>query len=106
MHETVIATQLIQEARKHGNVKGITVEVGELGHLPYYELEPTLKVLVNWDIRLTEKKSVVKCNCGYKGSPEILERGHDMCLFVCPKCKEVPTIIEGDKIRLVSVEVE
>ena len=106
MHETIIASKIIEEAKKHGNVKSITVEVGELGHLPVYELEPTLRTLIDWKINLIEKKSLVKCKCGYKGKPKILQRGHDMCLFVCPKCKNVPKIIEGDQIKLISVEVD
>lgn len=106
MHETVIATKLIEKAKEQGKVKAITVEVGEIGHLPAHELEPTLKALVNWDIKLIEKPALVKCLCGFQGRPKILERGHDMCLFVCPKCEEVPKILEGDKIKLISVEVE
>lgn len=106
MHETIIARKLIEEAEKHGKVKKIVVEVGELGHLPAHELRPTITAMVDWEVELIEKSAIVKCSCGYKGSPKILERGHDMCLFVCPECEEVPRIIEGNQIRLLSVEVE
>ena len=106
MHETIIARKLIEEAEKKGKVKAVTIEIGEVGHLKPEELEPTLKVMVDWDLNIIEKKAVVKCECGYQGSPRILERGHDMCLFVCPTCEEVPTVIEGDQIKLLEVEVE
>src|SRR3989344_413911 len=103
MHETIIARKLIEEAEKQGKVKSMTVEVGELGHLPAHELEPTLKAMVNWKVNIIEKKAKVQCSCGFIGRPKILERGHDMCLFVCPKCDQVPKIIEGNEIRLKEV---
>lgn len=106
MHETIISRNIIEEASKQGKVKGIVVEVGELGYLPGYELEPTLKTLVDWDVKIIERKAVVSCSCGFKGGPKILQRGHDMCLFECPNCGKVPKILEGDQIRLISVEVE
>ena len=106
MHETVIANKIIEEAKKHGLVKAITIEVGELGHLPAYELEPTLKALVNWRLTIIEKPAKVQCSCGFIGRPKILERGHDMCLFICPKCEEVPKILEGNEIKLNEVEFE
>jgi uncharacterized protein with HEPN domain len=36
--------EIIGEATKHGNVKGIVVEVGDLGHLPLEEMEEVLNI--------------------------------------------------------------
>ncbi len=107
MHETIIAADLIKKAKEQGNVKKIVVDVGDLGHLPAYELGECIKKLVKWAVVVNEVKAVVKCGCGYKGEPKILEKGHDSTLFVCPKCGNVPSkIISGDKIVLREVEVE
>ena len=57
-------------------------------------------------MNVKEEKAEVECKCGYIGEAKILERGHDTCLFVCRKCGEVPKILKGDKIKLISVDVE
>jgi len=106
MHETIIAANIIKEAKKLGDIKSVNVEVGELGHLPAKELEMTLRTLTKWNIVVKEKKATVRCKCGYNGRPKILERGHDMCLFVCPKCEKVPEILEGNQIKILSVETK
>ncbi|MBW2999381.1 hydrogenase maturation nickel metallochaperone HypA [Candidatus Woesearchaeota archaeon] len=106
MHETVIANSIIEEAKKQGNVKSITVEVGDLGNLPAEEIEQTLKQMVDWEIKLIKKKATVKCKCGYQGEPKILEKGHDLNVFVCPECGTVPEVIDGKDIILKEVEVE
>lgn len=106
MHETVIAQNLINEARKQGKVKSITVEVGEVAHVTKDELLPTLSALADFEVYATEIPAKAKCACGYEGAPKILERGHDMCLYICPKCANVPEIVEGGDIVLKTVEVQ
>ena len=105
MHETVIAKNLINEALKQGNIKGVTIEVGEVAHLTIEELQSVMGILVDWDLNFVEKKAVGKCVCGYEGSPKILSRGHDMCLYECPKCGKVPEILEGHDIILKEVKI-
>ncbi len=106
MHETIISDNIIKEAQKHGNVEQISLEVGELAHIPMDELLECLKGLVDWKIDATEKPSKVKCICGFEGHPTILERGHDSFLIECPKCKSVPQVIDGTDIKLLSVQVK
>jgi len=108
MHEQTIAKVIIEEATKHGKVKGVVVEVGDLGHLPANEMEEVLKTLTNWNITVTKKKATIKCKaCDYKGEPDIVEKGHDHTVFRCPKCKAMmPKILKGDQIILKEVEVE
>ena len=48
MHEQTIAKKIIEEASKHGIIESITVEVGDLGHLPAHEMEEVLKTLTDW----------------------------------------------------------
>ncbi len=108
MHEQTIAKIIIQEANKHGKVKAIVVEVGDLGHLPAHEMEEVLKTLTDWDVKVLRKKATVKCEqCGYEGQPEIIEKGHDHNVFRCPDCKAMlPVIVDGADIILKEVEVE
>ncbi len=107
MHETIIAKQIIDEANKHGKPTEITVEVGDLGHLPAHELEQCLKNLINCRIVVKNKKAVIKCSCGYKGEPKIIEKGHDLNIYECPTCKTPnPEILEGKDIKLVEVKTE
>jgi Zn finger protein HypA/HybF involved in hydrogenase expression len=106
MHETVFAKKIIDEASKQGNVKAITLEIGELAPVPANELVECLEQLVEWDIQYTETLSKIKCECGFIGHPTIVERGHDYFFIECPKCKEIPEVLEGQEIKIVSVFVQ
>lgn len=110
MHDTLISKDIIeaaQEHAKHGKIKGITVEVGDLGHLPAEELNETLSSMVpDWKVKIVTKKAMVICECGYEGEPDILEHSHGHSVYLCPKCKSVPKVVEGADIVLKEVEVE
>jgi len=105
MHDTVIAKKIIEDAKRHGEVKSISVDIGEIAHITKEQLEPTLTSLVDWKVDLQEVKAQAKCSCGYEGPPKILERGHDFCVYECPECGNVPEITQGKDIVLKSVEV-
>ena len=84
MHETIFAKRIIEEAKKHdvhGDVKSITVELGELGHVPPEELAECLKQIAPWTVHHVVKEAKIECVCGFKGRPTILERGHDISLL-------------------------
>ena len=107
MHDTLISADIIGAAKKQGKVTGITVEVGDLGHLPSEELKQTLESLVpDWKITMTRKKAKVKCGCGFEGEPTIHEHSHGHSVYTCPKCGAVPQVTEGADITLKEVEVE
>ncbi|MBN1544841.1 hydrogenase maturation nickel metallochaperone HypA [Candidatus Woesearchaeota archaeon] len=107
MHDTLISKDIIETALKKGKVRGITVEVGDLGHLPAEELKETLQRMVpDWKITMTCRKAKVRCACGYRGEPKILEHSHGHSVFLCPKCGLVPEATEGQDIVLKQVEVE
>ena len=106
MHETVFAKKIIDEAKKHGDVQSIVIEVGELANVPGRELLECLQMLTKWNVQMNEIRSVVKCECGFNGHPTILERGHDYFFIECPQCKDIPEIISGTDIKLVSVTVK
>ena len=50
MHEQAIAQDIINTAKKYGNVSSIVVEVGDLGHLPLEDLKATMEKMVEWKI--------------------------------------------------------
>jgi len=104
MHDSIIARQIIDQAKKHGKVKSITIEVGELASLTAHDLEHVMEAMADCKVNVLEMPAEVRCVCGYSGRPKILERGHDIVMFVCPKCGNVPEVISGDKITLKKIE--
>ena len=87
-------------------LKGIFLEIGELAHVPANELIGCLHSLVDWKINMKEIPAKVKCLCGFKGHPSVLERGHDSFLIECPKCKNIPDLVGGKDIKITKVVVE
>ncbi len=107
MHDTLISKDIIDAAQNQGKVKAITVEVGDLGHLPLEELRETLCSMVpDWDVKLVSKKALVQCVCGYHGAPDIIEHKHGQSIWKCPKCGLMPEVVDGKDIILKEVEVE
>lgn len=111
MHEQGIAREIIKQATAAANgrsLKGITVEVGQLGHLPAHEMREVLvTMLPGVEVTITEKPATVRCDeCGHRGAPLMLEKGHDHNVFKCSSCGAMlPSIEDGDAIVLVSVDV-
>ncbi len=107
MHEQGIAQNIINTAKEQGEVKSITVECGDLGHLPASEMREVLEKMTNWEIVIEKKKALVKCEkCGHEGEPKITQQLHDHNVFECSECGEMfPEILEGKDIILKSVEI-
>ena len=106
MHERNIASGIIKQAETLGKVKSIIVEVGDLAHLPASEMKQVLEEMTDWKIIVQRKKAIAKCACGYEGEPNIVEHGHDYTFFKCPRCEDIPEVIEGKDIILKEVDVE
>lgn len=106
MHETAIAHAIIEEAKKHGKVESVELELGELGHVPPQELVECIERLVPWKVVWSEKKAVVKCTCGFHGHPKVIERGHDHFMIECPRCGETPQLLSGTEFKIIKVVVE
>lgn len=106
MHETAIAQMVLNDLKKHKNIKSASIEVGELAEVSAAELEEALNTLSKIKFEVSEKKAKVRCKCGHTGKPEIIEKGHHYSVFVCKKCGEVPEIIEGNEIRIKDVEIK
>ena len=107
MHEQTIAAKIISDAKEYGKIKSLTIEVGDLAHLPAKEMKEVLKKLTNWNIKVISKKAVIACDCSYTGEPKIIQQLHDHNIYECPACsKSLPKILEGHDIILKEVEVE
>ncbi len=104
MHETKILKEIINKAEEQGNVISIKLEVGELAGISPKHLREHLEEMVHWTIEISRKNAYVKCKCGYEGRPEIKLRAHDFVLFQCPRCNEVPEVMEGEGIRITEVK--
>ncbi len=106
MHEHTIAQKIIEEAENYGEVKGITIEVGDLAHLPAEEMKAILEDLTDWEVDVIRKPALIKCTCDYEGSPQIIQHLHDNTIYECPMCKSsLPQILDGHDILLIDVEV-
>ena len=56
MHEQTIAAKIIEDAKSYGDIKSLTIEVGDLAHLPAEEMKEVMKKLTNWNITVIKKK--------------------------------------------------
>ncbi len=109
MHDTVIAVKIIADVKKRTQGKKViqvSLEVGELAPVEDHHIQETLALLSGWKVEAKETPSHVKCPCGFRGRPKIIERGHDFVLFSCPQCGAVPQIVKGDGIEVKDVQVE
>lgn len=100
MHEHSFIQAIIANVENKGNVVSIEVEVGELAGIEADHLVEHLIEETGWKVSAVEKKAKVKCSCGFEGVPTIRERLHDMVIFECPKCGEIPEILEGKDIKI------
>jgi Zn finger protein HypA/HybF involved in hydrogenase expression len=103
MHEHAIIDSVLSNLKDVGKVKEAHFEVGELAGIEPNHLKEHLKDRVKFKVVVKKKKSVVKCECGYKGPPKILEILHDMVIYECPKCGKLPRILEGKDIKITKV---
>ena len=104
MHEHKIVNKIIEEAKKIGVERFIELEVGELAEFCCDELKEELQNHVDWEIKFNERESKVKCECGYLGRANILDKGHGYCIFNCPICLNKPEVLEGGEIKIIGAE--
>jgi Zn finger protein HypA/HybF involved in hydrogenase expression len=98
-----VVSGLVEEAKKQGHVKAITVEVGELLSLTNEQVRSLIKKIVPWDVIVLPKRALVQCVCGYYGGPTIVEKTPEKTAILCPSCGSTPGIISGDEIVLKNV---
>jgi len=110
MHEISICNRILEEAKKAGAIKSITIEVGELATLSGKEIIDTCKDLdPKIKIYIKEIKNKISCPiCEKENSATILEKGHGYAIYECssPQCrnKKDLKILQGGSIRIVEIE--
>ena len=116
MHEITIATKLVDDLRKRvdiSNIVRIEIELGELSEITKDELYHGLRHIFKdhmdqeVDIIIEVKQSLIRCNrCFYKGKANIIERGHELCIFNCPICNNFDVkVISGKDIKIKNIEI-
>lgn len=107
MHEQIIAKQIIEEANKYGDVKEVTISVGDLAHVPADDVRNIMVSMTDWGIKIINEKAVVNCDCGHSGEPNIVEKGHDSNVYKCRSCgRMMPEIVSGNEISLVDLTLK
>jgi len=100
MHEEAFINSILEPIEDKENVLRIEIELGDLVGITPEHLKKHLADKVNWEIKITVKESWVKCVCGYKGPAKIKKRLHDLVIFECPKCGNLPKVIDGKDIKI------
>lgn len=103
MHEHSFIQAIISNVENSKNVKSVLVEVGELAGIEPQHLGEHLMEETGWEIEIVPKQGKVNCECGFIGEPKIRERLHDMVIFECPICGEIPKVLEGKDIKILKV---
>ena len=103
MHDKILAAKIVDEARKHGDVEEITVEVGQLSGLTAEEIQKALESIVSWRVQTKSREAIVKCSCGYEGPAKVMLDENSDVSVSCPECKGVPKVIAGDRVVLKDV---
>lgn len=110
MHEHALATKIVElarEAAKGQEIESIEIEVGKLASITAPELIEALKAHVAWRVNAKPVAAAVACTrCGFKGKPKIIAREHDLVIYCCPKCGEVPSILKGGDVILRKVKTK
>ncbi|MEM4267705.1 MAG: hydrogenase/urease maturation nickel metallochaperone HypA [Candidatus Woesearchaeota archaeon] len=109
MHESIIARSIIDAALLKANgkkIKSITIEVGDLGHVPAEEIKQAILAITDFNVKVKSVKADVKCVCGYYGEPKIIEKTHGHTIFECPDCGALPEVIKGEDIILTKIELQ
>ena len=103
MHEHSFIQAIIKDIEDKDAVQEISIEVGELAGIEADHLAKHIEEETGWNVEVYQKDALVECECGYKGKPKIRERLHDMVIFECPTCKQIPKILEGKDIKILTV---
>lgn len=106
MHNLLIANDIVEQAKKFGEVEEVTIDVGELAKATPNQIREGIAQITDWEIRINPIPAIVECKCGHRGIPRIVDRTHEFVFFECPVCNDLPKIIEGDQIKLVHVKVK
>lgn len=104
MHEHSFIGAIVRDIENKDKIKKIVLEVGELAGIEAGHLKEHMEEVFDWDIEVLGRGSLVKCGCGFEGRARILERLHDLVVFECAVCGGVPEVLEGNNIKILSIQ--
>ena len=103
MHEHSFIEAILSNIKDINNVKEVLIEVGDLAGVEKEHLKEHMLEKVSFSISVIGKKSDVLCDCGFRGEAKIRERLHDLVIYECPLCGDLPKVIEGNNIKILKV---
>ncbi len=103
MHEQAYIDAILKNIDDVNGIKELVIEVGELAGIEGGHLREHIVDRFGWDVEIIKKNAVVKCECGFEGRPKIVQRLHDFVVFECSSCGDVPSVVEGEDIKIIKV---
>jgi len=103
MHEQTFIQSIIDSIKDKERVESVEIELGELVEIEPDHLHEQLIEQTGWKVRIIEKKSRVKCSCGYLGNAKVREKPDEMIVYNCPKCGKTPEVLEGKDVKIIKV---
>lgn len=98
------ADKILEDLKQKNNGKlprSITIEVGELFPISAKDMKLELSSRIMNRLAVNEKKSKVKCACGYIGAAKITRRTDTDVEFECPMCADIPEILDGNHLKVI-----
>jgi len=101
MHKHTFIENIICQIPNRENVISIEIELGDLAGIESQHLKEHLIEHTGWKCEIKIIKSKIKCDCGYSGEANILQRLHDLVIFECPECgNDDVVVLEGKDIKI------
>jgi Zn finger protein HypA/HybF involved in hydrogenase expression len=107
MHDIIFSKAILREINeikdKDKKINSVYLELGELVGIEKQVLKETLKKISGINFEIFTVDSRVRCECGYEGRAKIEQKLHDLVIFTCPKCNNIPSVLTGDKVKIVKI---
>jgi Zn finger protein HypA/HybF involved in hydrogenase expression len=101
MHEHVFIENIIGQIPDKDKVIRVEIELGDLVGIEAPHLKEHLIEHTSWEVDVKTVKSQIKCDCGYSGEANILQRLHDLVIYECPECgNDDVEVISGKDIKI------
>ena len=101
MHEHHFIENIISQIPDRDKVISVEIELGDLVGIEAEHLKEHLVEHTGWKVDVKVIKNKIKCDCGYTGEANILQRLHDLVIFECPECgNDEVIVLEGKDIKI------
>lgn len=101
MHEHHFIENIIGQIPNRDKVISIEIELGDLVGIESEHLKEHLIEHTGWSVLVNVILSKIKCDCGYIGEAQVLQKLHDLVIYDCPECgNDEVSILEGKNIKI------